>query len=47
MQMLDFDKAYRAKSTRRREKASEAAQRLDRMWAIISAIGPWVNVEDV
>lgn len=35
--MVDFEKAYCGKD----------AERLDEMWAIISAIGLWVNVEDV
>jgi hypothetical protein len=47
MQMLDIDKAWREKGPQRRKKGGEGAQRLDKMWAIISAIGLWVNVEDV
>jgi hypothetical protein len=35
--MVDFDKAFRKKG----------GKSLDDMWAIISAIGLWANVEDV
>jgi hypothetical protein len=35
--MVDFDNAFQWKST----------ERLDQMWAIMSAIGLWVNVEDI
>jgi hypothetical protein len=35
--MVDFDKAFKQKG----------GKRLDDMWAIISAIGLWANVEDV
>jgi hypothetical protein len=36
-QMVDFDKAFSKKD----------ASRIDEMWAIMSAIGLWLNVEDV
>ncbi|KAH7075747.1 hypothetical protein BKA63DRAFT_565804 [Paraphoma chrysanthemicola] len=35
--MLDFDKAFRNKG----------GHNLDQMWAIISAVGLWINVEDI
>lgn len=35
--MVDFDKAFKQKG----------GQRLEKMWAIMSAIGLWTNVEDV
>jgi hypothetical protein len=35
--MVDFDKAFMKKR----------GKRLDDMWAIISAIGLWANVEDI
>jgi len=35
--MVDFDKAFKQKG----------GQRLEKMWAILSAIGLWANVEDV
>lgn len=37
IQMLDFDKAFQKKN----------GPDLDEMWAILSAIGLWTNVEDV
>jgi hypothetical protein len=36
-QMVDFDKAFQLKDD----------NRLEEMWAIISAVGLWANVEDV